>query len=511
MFSRFHPAFVAFAGSILLLAGLIAALYWDPFASEDAGSSEPLLVYCAEALRVPMEATAKDYQREIGQQVYLDFGPSQALLAKLLLTKKGDLFLPADDSYIELAREQDCVDSVLPLARMSAVVILRPGYSGPMDTWADFIAKGHSIGLANADAAAIGKLVRQRLKALGLWGDLDKRQPTFLMNVNDVANTVQIGRLDVGVVWDAVAKLHEKKGVKAVHLPEFDSVTAKVQVAVTKFSTQPEAALRFIRYLRGKTKGARYFKQQGYTDFVEEEYAERPELVVYAGAMLRPAIEETITEFEKKHAVRVTRVYNGCGLLVSQMRGGQWPDLYFACDPRFMEMVEDHFNAAKPISSNQLVIAVRKGNPLGIQSLSDLGKSGVRIGVGHEQQCALGAITKETLVRVGVYGPVQKNVVTVSPTGDFLVNQLRSGAKANSPALDTVIAYRSNVVPFADELEAIPVTGIPCAAPEQPIAVSKSASNAELCRQLQKALESPESKARFEKLGFKWQTDVRGP
>ena len=323
MFSRFHPAFVAFAGSILLLAGLIAALYWDPFASEDAGSSEPLLVYCAEALRVPMEATAKDYQREIGQQVYLDFGPSQALLAKLQLTKKGDLFLPADDSYIELAREQDCVDSVLPLARMSAVVILRPGYSGPMHTWADFIAKGHSIGLANADAAAIGKLARQRLKALGLWDDLEKREPTSLMNVNDVANTVQIGRLDVGVVWDAVAKLHEKKGVKAVHLPEFDSVTAKVQVAVTKFSTQPEAALRFIRYLRGKTKGARYFKQQGYTDFVEEEYAERPELVVYAGAMLRPAIEETITEFEKKHAVRVTRVYNGCGLLVSQMRGGQ--------------------------------------------------------------------------------------------------------------------------------------------------------------------------------------------
>ena len=69
MFSRFHPAFVAFAGSILLLAGLIAALYWDPFASEDAGSSEPLLVYCAEALRVPMEA------REHGNSSLRPSGP----------------------------------------------------------------------------------------------------------------------------------------------------------------------------------------------------------------------------------------------------------------------------------------------------------------------------------------------------------------------------------------------------------------------------------------------------
>src|SRR6516165_7832747 len=98
MFSRVHPAFVAFAASVLLLAGLIAVLYWDPFSPREPASAEPLLVYCAEALRAPMEATARDYQREVGQQVYVDFGPSQALLSKLQLTKKGDLFLPADDS-----------------------------------------------------------------------------------------------------------------------------------------------------------------------------------------------------------------------------------------------------------------------------------------------------------------------------------------------------------------------------------------------------------------------------
>jgi molybdenum ABC transporter molybdate-binding protein len=438
MFSRLHPAFLAFAASVLLLAGLIAALYWDPFAAEEATSAEPLLVYCAEALRVPMEATARDYQREVGQQVYVDFGPSQTMLAKLQLTKKGDLFLPADDCYLELARQQETIDpdAIFPLARMTAVAILKPSYTGPMNTWADFVATGHSIGLANADAAAVGNLLRQRLLALGLWDELAKRQPTFLGNVNEVANTGQIGALDVGIVWDAVAKQHERKGVKSVHLPELDSVTAKVQIAITKYSTQPEAARRFIRYLRGKTKGARYFKEQGYADFVEEEYADRAELVVYAGAMLRPAIEETITQFEKREGVRVTRVYNGCGILVSQMRTGQWPDVYFACDPRFMEEVQDHFEKAKTISSNQLVIAVRKGNPLGIKTLSDLGKPGIRIGVGHEQQCALGAITKETLVRVGAYKPVQKNVVLTSPTGDFLINQLRSGSKASHPDLD---------------------------------------------------------------------------
>ena len=104
MLSKFSPALVAFGGSVLLLAGLIGALYW----TRDTGpahSSEPLIVYCAEALRVPMEAIAKEYEADYKQKVEVRFGPSQTILANLELTRKGDLFLPADDSYIQLAKE----------------------------------------------------------------------------------------------------------------------------------------------------------------------------------------------------------------------------------------------------------------------------------------------------------------------------------------------------------------------------------------------------------------------
>jgi molybdenum ABC transporter molybdate-binding protein len=321
-----------------------------------------------------MEATARDYEKEFGQKVFLDFGPSQAILTKLQLTKLGDLFLPADDSFIDIACDKGLVAAVVPLARMTAVAVLRPGYTGSIQTWADFIAEGHTLGLGNTDSTAIGKLLRQRLTQLGLWDSVDKRRPTYLGTVNDVGNSVQLGSIDVGVVWDAVA--FQRPKLKAVHLPELDSVTAKVQIARTQCSTQPDAAMRFVRFLRGKDKGARHFKAQGYTDFIEEVSGDQRKLVVYAGAMLRPAVEQTIAEFEKREAVRVTRVYNGCGILVSQMKTGDRPDLYFACDPRFMDDVQDLFEAPKVVSSNQLVIAVRKGNPLGIRALADLGKPG---------------------------------------------------------------------------------------------------------------------------------------
>ena len=36
--------------------------------------------------------------------------------------------------------------------------------------------------------------------------------------------------------------------------------------------------------------------------------------------MLRPAIEETIKDFEQREGAQVTTIYNGCGILVAQIK-----------------------------------------------------------------------------------------------------------------------------------------------------------------------------------------------
>ena len=214
--------------------------------------------------------------------------------------------------------------------------------------------------------------------------------------------------------------------------------------------------------------------------------------------MLRPAIEATIADFEKREGVRVTRVYNGCGILVAQMKAGQVPDAYFACDASFMRQVHDLFLDSSDISKNELVILTHKGNPHGIKSLADLGKPKLKIGIGHEQQCAMGALTQQTLVEGGYQSQVMKNVAVQSPTGDMLVNQLRTGS------LDAVIAYLSNAAAAGDELTAIRIVGIPCAIAIQPVAISKDCRQKQLTERLITAIRSAESRERFESYGFEW-------
>jgi molybdate transport system substrate-binding protein len=490
--ARSRIALISFVASVLLLVALLAV--WFRSGKSQTKIMEPLFVYCAAGIKAPVEAVVREYEKAYGTRVEVTFGPSQTLLANIALTSRGDLYIPADDSYIEAARKKNLAAEVIPLAEMTAVLAVKKGVATNIQSLHDLVASGLSVAQANPDAAAIGKLMRDALSKAD-WEALRAKTSVFKGTVTEVANDVKLGAVGATFIWDGMAVQYPD--LQIVHLREIDQVKARVAAAVLNYSRQPTAALRFARFLSAQDKGLREFQRYGYKTLPGDRWAESPELRLYAGAMLRPAIEDTIRRFEQREGVTVVRVYNGCGILVSQMRTGERPDAYFACDTSFMREVTDMFVDSTAVSSNQLVILVPKGNPHQIKALKDLGRDGLKLGIGHEKQCALGVLTKNTLLTNGTYGAVMKNVRVQSPTGDFLVNQLRTGS------LDAVIAYLSNATGSADTLEAVAID-IPCAFAAQPVAMSRETRCPLLTARLLAALKSAESKHRFEAAGFSW-------
>jgi molybdenum ABC transporter molybdate-binding protein len=485
----------AFLGSVVALVLLIIPLAWDP--SKWFGrKTEPLVVYCAAAMRQPVEAAAKAYEQEYGIPVSLQFGGSQTLLASAKLSEQGDLYLPADDSYIQIARDQGLIDEVLPLARMTLVLVVRKGNPLGIHSLDDVIRREDiRFGQADARAAAVGHLTRDILSKTGRWQQLQKRTLVYKLTVTDIANDLVLGQIDACIVWDAL--LEQYPDVERVPAPELEKRTANIDVAVLKCTTQPTEALRFARYLAARDRGLEKFREAGFRTVEGDRWAKTPELRLMAGAMLKPAIEETLQAFEEREGVRITRIYNGCGFLVAQMKTGEHPDAYFSCDSSFLVQVSDLFLDSTDISTNQLVIIVPKANPFHVHSLQDLGQPGLRLGVGHERQCAMGALTVQTLKQARAPAPVSQNVVVRSPTGADLVNQLRTGA------LDAVIAYRSNAAQCADEVEFLPID-VPCAIAVQPFAIGKDSEYKQLTGRLLDAIRSAASRERFEANRFEW-------
>ena len=370
-------AFLTFLASACLLIVLVAILFWDPWHGHGSAAKRPLFLYCAAGIRPPVEEAARDYQREYDVEVQVLYGGSQTLLAGIEASKRGDLYLPADESYIDLARAKGSGQESLPLARMTPVLAVPKGNPKSLHSLDDLNRVGVRIAQANPEAAAVGKVTKAALMKVGRWAELEKNIVVTKPTVNDVGNDIVIGAVDAGFVWDATVR--QMPQLEAFNLPEFANVHALVAIGVLTTSEQPTAALRFARYLAARDKGLPLFQRDGYEPVEGDPWAETPELRIFSGAMLRPAIDDTIDEFEKREGVRVTRVYNGCGILVGQMKtDGKSPDAYFACDVSFMKQVHDLFLEATPVSTNQLVILVPKGNPHQIHSLNDLGKPGLR-------------------------------------------------------------------------------------------------------------------------------------
>ena len=244
---RANLAWVLGLGSVVLAVVLVALLRPFPRQQANPGGKGTLLVWAAASQRAPMEQAARAYERRSGYRIELSFGGSQSLLANLEISKKGDLYVPADDSYLEPARAKGLIDQTFPLARMTACLAVPKGNPKQLRSLADLKTPGVKLAQANPEAAAIGKLVRQALTPAGDWAVLEARTTVFKPNVNDVANDVKLGSVDAGFIWDAMGPQYPN--LELVRVPELAGVRASVAVAVVRHSPQPNEALRFARWL----------------------------------------------------------------------------------------------------------------------------------------------------------------------------------------------------------------------------------------------------------------------
>ncbi len=266
---------LGFLASVALLIGLVVLLLGDPqkwFAGER--STEPLVVYCAAGIRLPVEAAAREYELAYGVPVQLQFGGSQTLLAGIEVTRRGDLYIPADDSFLEIARQKDLIHDVFPLARMGIVAAVRRGNPMAIHSLDDLLRRDIRLVQGNPDAAAVGTMTRAILQKTGQWEALSGNTATFKMTVNEVANDVLLGAADAGIVWDSTVK--QTPGLEAIPLAPLQQVQAHVSAAILRQSTQPTSTRRFAQYLAARDRGLPLFAQHGFTPVQGEPWSEAP-------------------------------------------------------------------------------------------------------------------------------------------------------------------------------------------------------------------------------------------
>jgi molybdate transport system substrate-binding protein len=482
------------------MLGLVAILAL-PKSDRGSESGDALILHCAAGLRLPVTEIVEAYRKETGRSVQLNFGPSGALEAALEVAG-GDLFLPADRSYIDSTKSKGLVDEVIPVAYLTAGIAVVRGNPLKIAGLDDLAAEGVKVVLANPEAA-IGKFTRKVLTTAGLADAIERNVIVTKPTVNEVAETVELGLADAGIIWDALAGQYAN--VAFVHVREFDQRRKEACVGVLRSAENPTRALHFARYLAARDRGQEIFRKHGYEIPEGDKWSDEPHIAFFSGSMLRPAIEGQVAAFEQREGVQISTVYEGCGTLVAQMKGGANPDAYFSCDVKFLDMVQDRFEAGTVVARNDMVILVPKGNSKGIDSLEDLAAPGLKLGIAHPEKSALGDLSVNLLRRMGLYDKIEAtgNIVLYASKGDELVNQVQVGA------LDAAIVYRSNANASEMIQQTCDIVGIEnsTAFATQPYAVSRKSDYPQLMARMRDALTASVGKASFQKFGFYWEME----
>lgn len=262
-----------------------------------------LTLYCAAGVKPPVEQAANQYADEYGVQIYLQYGGSGTLLSALQIAQKGDLYLAADESYLEIAAEKGLAAEAVPLARLSPVIAVPKGNPKGVRSLDDLARSDLRAALANPEAAAIGRLMRDGLKESGRWERLQKAATAMFPTVTEIANALRIGSADAGVIWDATANQYPQ--LETIADPALEPLGNRISIGVLSFSERPTEALRFARYLSARGKGLPLFTQHGYAAVEGDLWAEEPHLRIYCEQELRLMVEEGVRAFEKREGVSV--------------------------------------------------------------------------------------------------------------------------------------------------------------------------------------------------------------
>ena len=505
--------------SILLVLALgMAALRLRPDAARKDSQSDRVKVYCAAGVAKPVEKVIAQYNRLYQANIELvRTGGSGELLGQVTtefetgMADAADLYLSADDQLLKTAHLKSIVSERFPLAEQRPVIAVRADSQLEFDSLRELIFDNNvRFGLAS-ERAAVGKLVRRIAKNQSCLDELESRKTTDAENVMTLAQALATGSLDAAIIWDTTVnqlnQLSDQPQLKiATVADQSNTLKSNIGVGVISSSRSVTSALKFCRFLTGAEESKKAFQEFGFKYIQGDPWEEVPEIHLYCGSMFTPVLEDSIREFASREGVNIYPRWQGCGKLVASIEGTQdrdlFPDAFLACDVSFLDRVQDQFHPRVMVSSNDIVLAVRRECSTKLTSPRDLVTSGVRFGICDPQQSALGSLTKNFLDRPpfeNLYGQIYQQANVIVDVGPTLISQLMA------EGLDAAIVYRSNVMAdpkASSDLEIIEIDS-KFARAQQPWAISRETPNSRLMNRLFEWISREQVKNRFVQFGFR--------
>ncbi len=224
----------------------------------------PLFIYAGAAFRPPLEEMGRQFERRYGIPVRFNFTGSNCLLAQIILSRQGDLFLPGEAFYVQQAEKRGYVLKSAVIGYFVPVILVRKGNPKGIRSLADLAKPGVKVGLGDPKACAIGEISEAILRKNGLTKAVHKNVVLRAMTAPELANALRLGGIDACLNWDAIANYPwVRPAVEVIPIPPEQNVITANPLAILKTTRNKAAAEKFLQF--ALTEGQRILRRHGFT------------------------------------------------------------------------------------------------------------------------------------------------------------------------------------------------------------------------------------------------------
>lgn len=236
--------------------------------SGHAVAADKITVFAAASLTNALDQIAKQYQQEKGVEIVPSYASSSTLARQIEQGAPADLFLSADQQWMNYAADKKTVDEgsrVTLLGNDLVLVAPTTGDTKHVDIskttdWKSLL-KGQRLAVGDPDHVPAGIYAKEALQKLGAWDELSP----VMARSNSVRAALALVERDetpYGIVYGSDAVASKKVAVVGT-FPEDSHKPVEYPMAIVKDRKNPQVSA-FYDYLKGP-EAAAVFKQYGFS------------------------------------------------------------------------------------------------------------------------------------------------------------------------------------------------------------------------------------------------------
>ena len=220
------------------------------------------------------------------------------------------------------------------------------------------------------------------------------------------------------------------------------------------------------------------------------------EIIVHCGNSMRPVAERIAREYQDRHGIAVRFNFGGSAELLSAIELGNVGDLYICHDP-YADRVDEKGLLRRAVAVGHLApaIVVPPGNPQGIESLADLARPGLQLGLPDARYSTAGVMIEDALRERDLLDAVRSNIRIETRGHNEIALALTQGH------IDVGMAWNFVAALYGDRLDIVS-PGIEFPEIRVTVCLLEHARDIEAAELFMALAESPWGRAVFEEMGY---------